>query len=67
MAGALVLRPGSALTLENLREWARVRIGVYKVPTICFVLESLPRNALGKVTKPEVTRRIEAAELEELR
>ena len=67
VAGALVLRPGSLLTLEDLREWARARIGVYKVPTICFVLESLPRNALGKVTKPEVTRRIEAADLEELR
>ena len=65
VAAALVLRPGARLGLEELREWARQRIGAYKVPTRCLVLESLPRNALGKVTKPQVVGRLQAADLDE--
>jgi malonyl-CoA/methylmalonyl-CoA synthetase len=29
---------------------------VYKVPTSILTVEELPRNAMGKVTKPEVVK-----------
>jgi malonyl-CoA/methylmalonyl-CoA synthetase len=44
------------LTLEALRAWARERLAVYKVPTRLLVVDALPRNAMGKVTKPDVAR-----------
>lgn len=48
----VVLKSGTAITLEDLRSWCRTRMSAYKIPKKIRVLECLPRNALGKVTKP---------------
>ena len=40
--------------LRDLREWARDRLAVYKIPSLVVVETDLPRNVLGKVTKSEV-------------
>lgn len=45
----------------RLDAWARERLAPYKVPRRWLVVEELPRNALGKVTKPAVKRLFEAA------
>lgn len=55
VAAALVLVEGEGLTLEELRVWAKERLAAYKVPSRLRILRELPRNALGKVTKPAVT------------
>jgi malonyl-CoA/methylmalonyl-CoA synthetase len=39
---------------EELRAFARERLAPYKVPKDVLVVPELPRNALGKVTKPAV-------------
>jgi malonyl-CoA/methylmalonyl-CoA synthetase len=39
---------------EALRAWLKERVAPYKVPRAVFVLEDLPRNALGKVNKVEL-------------
>lgn len=49
---------------EELRDWARSRIAPYKLPTRLVRLPALPKNAMGKVTKPELRRLFEAAEEE---
>ena len=54
VAACLVLEKGTALTLEELRSWSKERLAVYKVPSILLVLETLPRNAMGKVEKPAI-------------
>jgi malonyl-CoA/methylmalonyl-CoA synthetase len=56
VAAALVLKEGGSLTLAELRAWARERLAVYKVPTRLQLTDSLPRNAMGKVIRPEVAR-----------
>ncbi len=56
IGAALVLAPEEALTLEALRRWASDRLAPYKLPTRLLALEKLPRNAMGKVTKPDVVR-----------
>jgi malonyl-CoA/methylmalonyl-CoA synthetase len=56
VSAAVVTRGGEELTLEALRAWARERLAVYKVPTRLLIVEALPRNAMGKVTKPDVAR-----------
>jgi malonyl-CoA/methylmalonyl-CoA synthetase len=45
---------GAALTLTALRDWARARLAVWKIPRDLSLVESLPRNAMGKVDKKAV-------------
>ncbi|MCB0224640.1 MAG: acyl-CoA synthetase, partial [Anaerolineae bacterium] len=56
---ALVLKPDHQLTLEDLRDWAKERLAPYKVPADMQLVADLPRNAMGKVTKPEVKKLFE--------
>lgn len=53
---ALVLSQSSNLSLEALRSWCKERLAVYKVPTKMTIVDELPRNAMGKVTKPQVVK-----------
>jgi malonyl-CoA/methylmalonyl-CoA synthetase len=55
VAAAVVLAPSHSLDLASLRDWGKARLAPYKVPTLLRVVGELPRNALGKVQKPEVT------------
>ncbi len=54
VGAAVVVRPGSRLELESLRSWAKERLATYKVPSRLLVLNALPSNAMGKVTKPAI-------------
>ena len=54
VAAAVVLKDGARFDLDELRDWCRDRISVYKIPKRLLVVGSLPRNAMGKVTKPAV-------------
>lgn len=54
VCAAIVAAPGERVELEELRAWARERIAPWKVPTRLQVVEDLPRNAMGKVTKSAV-------------
>ncbi len=46
----------SGLTLEALQEWARTHLAPYKLPRDLCRVDALPRNAMGKVMKPEVAK-----------
>ncbi|MEO7331153.1 MAG: AMP-binding protein, partial [Minicystis sp.] len=46
---------------EALRSWAKERMAPYKVPRQVVVTDTLPRNPLGKVVKPELIRALLAA------
>ena len=52
ITACVTLQPGQSLTLDNLRDWCRDKLAPYKLPRRLKVLENLPRNAMGKVTKP---------------
>jgi len=54
VGAALVLKPGSVVTPDSLRNWAKTRLAAYKIPTRILVLDELPRNAIGKVVKPKI-------------
>jgi malonyl-CoA/methylmalonyl-CoA synthetase len=52
VAAVVVLAtPGETLALEALRSWCRERLSNYKIPQRLLVVDALPRNAMGKVTK----------------
>ena len=50
------LRDGAALTLDALQGWARGHLAPYKLPRALLPVDALPRNAMGKVMKPEVAK-----------
>lgn len=47
-----VLRPTATLDIKALKQWCQDKLSTYKIPKRLEVVDSLPRNAMGKVTKP---------------
>ena len=60
VAAAMVLHDGHVLDLPSLRAWARNLLATHKVPSLLLVVETLPRNAMGKVVKPSVVKLFQA-------
>ena len=54
VTAVVVLKDATSLELPALREWCKERLSVYKIPQRLLVVQELPRNAMGKVTKPAV-------------
>ncbi|MCA9038554.1 MAG: hypothetical protein KDA91_25690, partial [Planctomycetaceae bacterium] len=54
VAAAIVLRNGKTLDAVSLRHWCKDRVSPYKIPRRLLIVDDLPRNAMGKVTKPAV-------------
>ncbi|MEP0203345.1 MAG: acyl-CoA synthetase [Halioglobus sp.] len=54
VAAVVVLHEVGELTLPILSAWAEKRISSYKLPRSLYVIDSLPRNAMGKVLKSEL-------------
>jgi malonyl-CoA/methylmalonyl-CoA synthetase len=54
VAAAVELAAAGALSLAELQQWAKEHLAPYKVPRALHVVGALPRNAMGKVVKPEV-------------
>ena len=47
----VVAAPGASLTPESVIAWCRENMANYKVPRRVEIVDSLPMNAMGKVTK----------------
>ena len=60
--GAVVtLKPGASATEAELRAFVAERLAAFKVPVrVLFWPETLPRNANGKIVKPELRKLFEA-------
>jgi malonyl-CoA/methylmalonyl-CoA synthetase len=56
VAAAVVPNEGDVLNLESLRLWAKELLATYKIPSRLLLLDALPRNAMGKVTKPALVK-----------
>ncbi len=55
VSAAIELSSGATLALQELQQWAKARLAPYKVPRALQITTALPRNAMGKVIKPEVS------------
>jgi acyl-CoA synthetase (AMP-forming)/AMP-acid ligase II len=53
----VVAAPGQSLTADGVIAWSRGNMANYKVPRRVEILETLPRNATGKVVKFELRER----------
>jgi malonyl-CoA/methylmalonyl-CoA synthetase len=54
--GAAVVARGGSIETSAVRDWAKERLAPYKAPSIVLSVDRLPRNAMGKVTKPDVQK-----------
>ncbi|MCP4170451.1 MAG: AMP-binding protein [Fuerstiella sp.] len=56
VAAAAVLQEGAELSNGDLKAWCDMRLSHYKIPRHLSIVDGLPRNAMGKVTKPDVRK-----------
>jgi malonyl-CoA/methylmalonyl-CoA synthetase len=54
VAAFVVRRTGGQFDADALRAWCDGRMSAYKIPKLVRFVEGLPRNAMGKVTKPDL-------------
>jgi acyl-CoA synthetase (AMP-forming)/AMP-acid ligase II len=52
----VVLKPGRSATEADLTAFTRENLATYKCPSQFVVVDALPRNATGKLLKPEMRR-----------
>lgn len=56
VAAAVQTSDYQSLTIDSLREWCRQRLSPYKIPKRLALVSDLPRNAMGKIVKPDVRK-----------
>lgn len=59
VCAAIVPKTGAQLTRDEVIEFCRQRVAGYKKPKSVFFVESLPRNAVGKVVRTELKERFQ--------
>jgi malonyl-CoA/methylmalonyl-CoA synthetase len=52
----LVLKFGKELIYDDIKLWCDGKMSPYKIPKKIIIVDSLPRNAMGKVTKPALKK-----------
>ena len=60
VTAAVVLRPGTILDVDALREYCRSRLSAYKVPKQIIEVQDLPRSLIGKVLRRQVRDQLES-------
>lgn len=53
---AVQLRPGAAAGPADLLAFAREAVGPVKAPKVVHLYPELPKNAFGKILKPQLQR-----------
>ncbi|MDB4338657.1 acyl-CoA synthetase [bacterium] len=56
VAAAVVYSKNRTVDCETLQNWCKDRISSYKIPRRLLGIQELPRNAMGKITKPAVVK-----------
>ncbi|MCF8145943.1 MAG: long-chain fatty acid--CoA ligase [Deltaproteobacteria bacterium] len=55
IAAAIVLKPGSKVTQDELRQFVKQEVAPYKYPRIIKFFEELPKTAAGKIQKRSIS------------
>ena len=48
------LKDGASLEYNDLKNWCDGKMSAYKIPKQIKIVDALPRNAMGNVTKPKL-------------
>jgi long-chain acyl-CoA synthetase len=58
VAAAIVLKPGAAVTADDIREYVKARVAAYKYPRRIWIVDALPKGPTGKVLKREIRSQV---------
>ena len=61
---AVVVRPGSTLTAEQLREWLSSRVARWWLPERWTFIDEIPKTSVGKFDKKAIRKRYADGELD---
>lgn len=50
------LKEGASMEYGDLKNWCDGKMSSYKIPKAIKIIDALPRNAMGKVVKPELKK-----------
>lgn len=53
---AIIVPNEKELTLKDIRDWAVDKMPKYSIPSMVKIVDSIPRNAMGKVNKKDLVR-----------
>jgi long-chain acyl-CoA synthetase len=56
VGAAVVLKPGSSASPEELRDFVRSKVAAYKYPRVVWFTDELPKGPTGKILKREIDR-----------
>src|SRR5579863_8300425 len=54
VAAAVALKPGAAVTAEELRDYVKGQVAAYKYPRHVWITDALPKGATGKIQKRDI-------------
>lgn len=57
LVAAVVLKPGAALSSDDIVQYARTQLPGYKTPKTVHIVEGLPKSAVGKVLRKTLRER----------
>jgi len=50
----VVLKPGAAISAEELREYVKGQVAAYKYPRHGWIADALPKGTTGKIQKRDI-------------
>ena len=54
VGAAVALKPGAAVTAEELRDYVKGQVAAYKYPRHVWIVDALPKGATGKIQKRDI-------------
>ena len=54
VAAAVALKPGTAVTAGELRDYVKGQVAAYKYPRHVWIVDALPKGPTGKIQKREI-------------
>lgn len=54
VGAAVVLKPGTDVTVAELRQWIAGQVAAYKYPRYVWFVDELPKNETGKIQKRDI-------------
>ncbi|XP_039276110.1 malonate--CoA ligase ACSF3, mitochondrial [Nilaparvata lugens] len=58
VAAVIVPKQGIELDLIKLKEWTKAKLPPYEIPSVYKLVSKIPRNAMGKVNKRDLTKQL---------
>lgn len=58
VAAVVVLKKDKNMELAQLREWCKLCLPAYAIPTKLEIVEAIPRNQMDKINKKELLKKI---------